>query len=133
MPARACKKLISLYDLFSRFGSDPMPMEALSKARIRVFGQAGDRSEVPNTLIFITKSMRKEMEIMREAGKLKLEGTNVIGIGNKKRLFSVLLVCILQRRTFLNCKFFFVFFFQIKEWISQSRTKSFCRQQFPRQ
>lgn len=61
-----------------------MPMEALSKARIRVFGQAGDRSEVPNTLIFITKSMRKEMEIMREAGQLKLEGTNVIGIGNKK-------------------------------------------------
>lgn len=112
MPARACKKLISLYDLFSRFGSDPMPMEALSKARIRVFGQAGDRSEVPNTLIFITKSMRKEMEIMREAGKLKLEGTNVIGIGNKKRLFSVLLVCILQRRTFLNCKFFLYFFFK---------------------
>lgn len=89
-----------------------MPMEALSKARIRVFGQAGDRSEVPNTLIFITKSMRKEMEIMREAGQLKLEGTNVIGIGNKKKLFSVLLVCILQRRTFLNFKFFFIFFFK---------------------
>lgn len=71
-------------DHFRRSGSDPMPMEALQKTRLRIFGQAGDRNDVPNTVIFITKSMRKESEIMREAGKLKLEGTNIIGIGKEK-------------------------------------------------
>lgn len=71
-------------DNFRRSGSDPMPMEALQKTRLRIFGQAGDRNDVPNTVIFITKSMRKESEIMREAGKLKLEGTSIIGIGKEK-------------------------------------------------
>jgi hypothetical protein len=56
-------------------------MEALRKARIRIFGRPSDRKSVPNTVIFITKSMRKEQEIMREAGKLKMSGTNIIGIG----------------------------------------------------
>lgn len=54
------------------------------KTRPRIFGRAGDRKDVPNTVIFITKSMRKESEIMREAGKLKLEGTSIIGIGKEK-------------------------------------------------
>lgn len=71
-------------DIFRRSGSDPMPMEALQKTRLRIFGRAGDRKDVPNTVIFITKSMRKESEIMREAGKLKLEGTSIIGIGKEK-------------------------------------------------
>lgn len=71
-------------DIFRRSGSDPMPMEALRKTRLRIFGQAGDRNDVPNSVIFITKSMRKESEIMGEAGKLKLEGTSIIGIGKEK-------------------------------------------------
>lgn len=71
-------------DIFRRSGSDPMPMEALQKTRLRIFGRAGDRKDVPNTVIFITKSMRKESEIMREAGKLKLKGTSIIGVGKEK-------------------------------------------------
>lgn len=69
-------------------------MEALRKARIRIFGQPADRSTVPNTVIFITKSMRKEHEIFREAGKLKLSGTNIIGIGKiQLAIDSLLIMC----------------------------------------
>jgi hypothetical protein len=62
-------------------GGDPEPATALAKANYRIFSSNGADREKPDYLILVTKSMRGEEEILKEANKLKLRGTRVLGVG----------------------------------------------------
>ena len=48
---------------------------------MRIFSTNSDRSSIPNYVVLITKSMRKEKQTIMEASKLKMAGTHIIGIG----------------------------------------------------
>ncbi|KAK3083543.1 hypothetical protein FSP39_025167 [Pinctada imbricata] len=64
-----------------KYGGNPIPAQGLQKARMRVLGSKSDRSRVADYVVFITKSMRKENDIISEASKMKMAGIHVIGIG----------------------------------------------------
>ncbi|KAL5006010.1 hypothetical protein ScPMuIL_017168 [Solemya velum] len=72
--------LAAMSTLRSRAG-DPLPAEAMRKARIRIFGGRGGEQDRPDYLILITKSMRGQKDIFQEANKLKTGGAKIIGVG----------------------------------------------------
>ena len=67
-------------------GGDPEPAQALAKANYRIFNGRGESFSKPNYLILITKSMRNEEEVLKEANKLKIQGTRVLGVGKSNNL-----------------------------------------------
>ncbi|XP_021375359.1 uncharacterized protein LOC110464458 isoform X7 [Mizuhopecten yessoensis] len=74
------KSILSIVSgLRSKGAYDPNPAEALRKANLRVLPNS--RSQVPRYVVFITKSMRDENNIIKQANKIKMRGVNVIGIG----------------------------------------------------
>jgi len=63
-----------------RVRGDPDLSKAISLVDYKVFGQSGDRNQVPNYLVILTRSVggKKTVEAIN---KLKAKGTKVFGIG----------------------------------------------------
>ena len=72
--------VITLY-LNRVHGGEPEPAMAMAKANYRIFNGNRDGREKPEYLILVTKSMRKELDILHEANKLKVQGTKILGVG----------------------------------------------------
>jgi hypothetical protein len=62
-------------------GGDPDPAQALKKAHYRIFKGTGESKDRPNYVIFVTKGMRLQDAVLREANRLKSHGTKIIGVG----------------------------------------------------
>lgn len=65
--------------LRSKGAYDPNPADALRKANLRVLPSS--RSRVPRYVVFVTKSMRDETNVIKQANKIKMRGVKVMGIG----------------------------------------------------
>ncbi|XP_033728441.1 uncharacterized protein LOC117317678 isoform X2 [Pecten maximus] len=74
------KSILSVVSgLRSKGAYDPNPAEALRKANLRVLPNS--RTRVPRYVVFITKSMRDESNVIKQANKIKMRGVKVLGIG----------------------------------------------------
>ncbi|XP_064597967.1 von Willebrand factor A domain-containing protein 2-like [Liolophura sinensis] len=63
-------------------GGDPNPVEAFRLVEATVFKtQYGDRSHVPNDVIFVTGGIAIQREVVERATAMKKEGTRVLAIG----------------------------------------------------